>query len=312
MPTSQSLDAELGVRGGARDELVLSIESFSFTYDGSYQPALSNIDLSVRRGEFLGIVGPTGAGKSTLLQCLCGVIPFYNHGERSGAVYVKGREVAQYRGLADIANTVSLVLQDPETQLFNLHVRDELAWGLENRGVPLAEIRAAMQQAADAFGIGHLLDRNTATLSGGEKQRVVVASVFALKPEVVLLDEPTSELDPVGTEMVFEAAGLLAAQGITVVMVEHKIEELVRYADRLAVVEAGRITALGPMREVLHSAVSDRLSAYRPQVFQMGLDLNARGANIDEAPLTVDEAVRMYCSLESAATATSESRLING
>src|SRR5581483_10073920 len=142
-----------------------------------------------------------------------------------------------------------LVLQDPETQLFNLHVRDELAWGLENRGVPVPEIREAMRTAAEAFGVEHLLDRNTATLSGGEKQRVVVASVFALKPEIVLLDEPTSELDPIGTELVFEAAGLLAAQGITVVMVEHKIEELVRYAHRLAVLEDGRVSAIGPVRQ---------------------------------------------------------------
>jgi energy-coupling factor transport system ATP-binding protein len=312
MTMTEWADANIECRDRAGPEPVLRAEGFSFTYEGTHQPALSDIDLMVRRGEFLGIVGPTGAGKSTLLQCLCGVIPFYSHGARTGAVYVKGREVAQYRGLADIANTVSLVLQDPETQLFNLHVRDELAWGLENRGVPVPDIRAAMEKAAEAFGIGHLMDRNTATLSGGEKQRVVVASAFALKPEIVLLDEPTSELDPIGTEMVFEAAGLLAAQGITVVMVEHKIEELVRYAYRLAIMEAGCITALGPVREVLQSAMSARLGAYRPQVFQVGLDLGAQGANVGEPPLTVDEAVRMYGYMKSAATATRESRPING
>ena len=282
-------------------EPILRAENFSFTYDAARAQVLVDIDLSVQRGEFLGIVGPTGAGKSTLLQCLCGVIPFYTPGTRTGAVFIKGRDLADYRGLADITNTVSLVLQDPECQLFNLHVRDELAWGLENRGVAVPEILAAMQHAADAFGIGHLLDRNTSTLSGGEKQRVVVASVFALRPEIVLLDEPTSELDPVGTQMVFEAAGLLAAEGITVVMVEHKVEELVRYAHRLAVMEAGRITALGPVRDVLRGDMTARLTAYRPHVFQMGLDLRARGVAVDAVPLSIEEAVGMYRRLQSVA-----------
>src|SRR5581483_5469568 len=103
------------------DTPVLRAERFSFTYEGTRAPVLTDITLEVRRGEFLGIIGPTGAGKSTLLQCLCGVIPFYTHGRREGAIYVKGREVTQYRGLADITSTISLVLQDPETQLFNLH-----------------------------------------------------------------------------------------------------------------------------------------------------------------------------------------------
>ena len=288
------------------DTPVLRAERFSFTYEGTRAPVLTDITLEVRRGEFLGIIGPTGAGKSTLLQCLCGVIPFYTHGRREGAIYVKGREVTQYRGLADITSTISLVLQDPETQLFNLHVRDELAWGLENRGVPVPEIREAMRTAAAAFGVEHLLDRNTATLSGGEKQRVVVASVFALRPEIVLLDEPTSELDPIGTELVFEAAGLLAAQGITVVMVEHKIEELVRYAHRLAVLEDGRVSAIGPVRQVLESDASARLDSYRPQVFQVGLDLAARGLDVPTPPLTIDEAVIMHQRLLSPAAIVGE------
>jgi energy-coupling factor transporter ATP-binding protein EcfA2 len=290
---------ETGQPAAPADEVVLRAERFSFAYEGTRRPALAEIDLEVRRGEFLGIVGPTGAGKSTLLQCLCGVIPFYTHGTRSGAVYVKGREVAQYKGLHDITGVVSLVMQDPEMQLFNLHVRDELAWGLENRGVPVPEIKAAMDEAAQKFGIAHLIDRNTATLSGGEKQRVVVASTFALRPEIVLLDEPTSELDPIGTEMVFGAAGLLASQGITVVMVEHKVEELVRYAHRLAVLEEGRITALGSVREVLEGEASARLGAYRPQVFQVGLDLEARGVGVGAPPLTVEEAVALYRRLVS-------------
>ena len=297
-----------GMAGAAEpaDGAMLRAERFSFTYEGTRRPALADIDLEVRPGEFLGIVGPTGAGKSTLLQCLCGVIPFYNHGTRQGAVYVKGREVAQYKGLHDITAVVSLVMQDPEMQLFNLHVRDELAWGLENRGVPVPEIKAAMDEAAQTFGIAHLLDRNTATLSGGEKQRVVVASTFALRPEIVLLDEPTSELDPIGTEMVFEAAGLLASQGITIVMVEHKVEELVRYAHRLAVLEEGRITAIGPVREVLEGEVSARLGAYRPQVFQVGLELERRGVAAGAPPLTVQEAVAMYRRLVPSAASVGD------
>jgi energy-coupling factor transport system ATP-binding protein len=185
-------------------------------------------------------------------------------------------------------------LQDPEVQLFNLNVRDELAWGLENRGVPPNEIISIINRTAEVFGIGDLLDRVTYTLSGGEKQRVVVASVFALKPDIVLLDEPTSELDPIGTEMVFEAAGVLASEGVTVVMVEHKVEQLAAYADRLAILEAGRLTAVGAVRDVFQSEASDRLRRSSPQVFQLGLALRERGFALEELPLTVDQAVEAY------------------
>ncbi len=281
-------------------EVILAAHALTFIYGGTRAPALRNVSLAVERGEFLGIVGPTGAGKTTLLQCLAGVIPFYTHGERAGTVEVLSKEVLEYGSLVELSRTVGLVLQDPEAQLFNLRVRDELAWGLENRGVPPPEILTSVERTAALFGIENLLDRITYTLSGGEKQRTVVAAVFAQQPEIMLLDEPTSELDPIGTDMVFEAASVLARQGVTVVMVEHKVEQLARHADRLAILEHGEIVALGGVREVLEGEAVAGLPDYRPQVLQLGEELKATGFAADPLPLTVDEAVAMYRRLVPA------------
>jgi energy-coupling factor transport system ATP-binding protein len=274
-------------------EAILCAEGLSFWYPGARDPALADVSLRVHEGDFVGLVGPTGAGKTTLLHALAGVIPWYEKGTRRGSVTLFGREVAAYDGLSEVTRHVNLVLQDPESQLFNLHVVEELAWGLENHGVPVAEMRRRIDEAASLFGVESLLARTTYGLSGGEKQRVALAAVYALRPRIVLLDEPTSELDPVGTETVFAAVRTLATRGVTVVMAEHKIELLVEHANRLVLMGGGRILrdadvpaffALGDLRTS---------GVYPPQVYDLGRALQDAGVDVGRPPLTLPEGVEL-------------------
>jgi energy-coupling factor transporter ATP-binding protein EcfA2 len=277
------------------DAPAIAVDDLSFSYRNQENLALQEVSLSVREGEFLGIVGETGAGKTTLLSTMCGVVPFNTSGDFSGEVRVRGRSVADYESIHDISSTVSMVLDNPENQLFNLHVRDEIMWGPENMGVPREEILRRTEEALELFDLEGYEDRITYTLSGGEKQKVAIASVYAMSPDIILLDEPTSQLDPIGTEMVFDAIDSLIEQGVTIVMVEHKIEELAQYADRIAHLTSGQLRAVTDTRSFF---VEDR-AVTPPQVTELGLRLMDDGVN-HEVPLTLSEAIEEYHGLIGA------------
>src|SRR5216117_4121348 len=189
---------------------VIALERVTLRYPTAPSPTLRDISFRVEPGEFVGIVGSTGSGKSTLLYLLAGVIPHYLGAEISGDVLIYGRRT-QELSLARISERVGLVLQDPEAQLFNLLVRDELAWGLENRGLPRAQIASRLASTLSFFRIEKLQDRITYDLSGGEKQRVALAAVHAIAPEVYLFDHPTSQLDPIGAAEVIAAVRRLGS-----------------------------------------------------------------------------------------------------
>ncbi|WP_029391090.1 energy-coupling factor ABC transporter ATP-binding protein [Streptomyces xiaopingdaonensis] len=269
----------------------LAVSGLSVRYEGADQRALDEVDFEVAPGEILGILGPTGAGKSTLMQCLSGVIPRHEDGAgMRGEIYLFGRPLSEIAGLSEITESIGLVMQDPEVQLVNTVVREELVWGMENRGTPVPEIERRLERACELFDIGGLLDRFTHALSGGEKQRVVVASIFCLNPRIMLLDEPTSELDPAGTESVMDAIRVLAGEGVTVLLVEHKVEELAVYADRLLVLRHGRVEAAGSPRDVLTGPTAPD----RPQVLDIALRLKERGHWDAEVPLSVPQAVTAW------------------
>jgi energy-coupling factor transport system ATP-binding protein len=273
----------------------IEIDGLSFRYrnqDGN--PALKDVSLTVKEGEFLGIVGETGAGKTTLLSAMCGVIPLNMSGELAGTVRVNGQSIQEYDSLNALSSEVSMVLDSPENQLFNLHVFDEVIWGPENMGLTRDEILERGERALQLFGLEGYEDRITYNLSGGEKQKVAIASIYALNPEIILLDEPTSQLDPVGTEMVFEAIDKLIAEGVTIVMVEHKIEELARYADRIAHMRAGELQRLEETRSFF---LDEGNGVIPPQVTELGLELRRMGIDELEVPLTLEEAEDAYSRL---------------
>ena len=231
------------------DDIVMRVRELSFRYPGATRDALAGISLDVRRGEFVGVTGPSGAGKSTLCLCLKGLIPAGTFG---GTISVNGQPVAP--GTAYIDAT-ALVFQNPETQIIGLTVAEDLAFGPENLRRDPAGIRAAIPRYLEQVRLSGYEDADTYRLSGGQKQRLAIADALILEPDILILDEPTSELDPIGKDEVFEVVERLRGErSITVVMVEHAAERLAEMADRMIVLSDGALVDQGPPDELYRNA----------------------------------------------------------
>jgi energy-coupling factor transport system ATP-binding protein len=276
------------------EPLAIELRNVTFAYRQSAEPVLKGVSLRLRKGEFLGIVAPVGSGKSTLLYLMAGVVPHYIRGQLDGEVLIHGQDTRSL-SLPKVAAHVGLVMQDPETQLFNLLVRDEIIWGLENRGVLRAEAARLLDDTLRFFQIEPLRDRITYDLSGGEKQRVALAAVYVTRPGILLLDHPTSQLDPLGAVAVIENIRKLIEQDVTVVMVEDKIDELLGRADRLALLDAGRLVLDAPPREFCAQRdILTRCGVRPPQVTELAWQLIDRGITLPFLPITLAEAETLF------------------
>jgi energy-coupling factor transporter ATP-binding protein EcfA2 len=223
------------------------VERLSFAYPESAGSALDDVTLEVEPGEVIALLGPSGCGKSTLLRALAGLVPHFHGGRFAGRVDVGGRDTRRTRP-ADLAGTVGTLFQDPEDQVVFTRVAAEVAFGLENVGTPPARIGPLAAEALAAVGAAHLGERPVAELSGGELQRVCLASVLALEPRLLLLDEPTSQLDPEGAE---EAIELARSAGAAVVVSEQRPDRVLGACDRVLFLERGRIVLDAPRAEAL-------------------------------------------------------------
>ena len=222
---------------------VLEIERLSYSYPGASAPALSDVSLSLRPGEFCLLAGLSASGKSTLLKAACGLVPHFHGGEFAGRVSVAGLDTREH-GPAAVGALAGTVFQDPETQVVMGTVRAELAMGLENLGRPPAAVARAIEEVALALGLASLLDRSTDELSGGELQRVALAAALAPRPRLVLLDEPTSQLDPVaGDELIWLLRRLNQEWDTAILLIEHRLERCLAAADRVVVLEQGRLVS---------------------------------------------------------------------
>lgn len=231
---------------------MIEFSHVTYAYADQSTPVLADFSVSLHAGEFVLVVGPSGAGKSTFLRCLNGLAPHFYGGRWAGHVNVLGRDpvLLAPRGMADL---VGFVFQDPEAQFVVDTVEDELAFAMENFALPAATMRKRVEEVLDQMGIAHLRSRRINTLSGGEKQRVAIAAVLALQPEVLVLDEPTSQLDPQAAEEVLVALRHLNADlGLTIILSEHRLERVAQYADRVLYLPAlGSPPVLGEPRTVL-------------------------------------------------------------
>ncbi|MFW6410224.1 MAG: ABC transporter ATP-binding protein [Halanaerobiales bacterium] len=266
------------------------VDSLSYKYDSSQETNLENINLEVKKGEIIGVLGVTGAGKTTLMRTLNGLIPQFFEGDISGRVEVKGLDTQVYQ-IQSLIRKVGFVFDDPETQIFGTNVREDVAFGPANYGLPRQEIVKKIKDALYMVGLDGYEDRSTAKLSGGEKQRVAIAGVFAMGPDILILDEPTAALDPVGKSKIFEIIRELQAKGITILLVEHETEEVARIADRIIVLNEGQLVKEGSTREIFADIPFLREQKLRiPEMAGLGWQLFRQGL-IDRAeiPLTVDE-----------------------
>jgi energy-coupling factor transport system ATP-binding protein len=234
---------------GAGETPAAALEGVTFTYHGGERPALRGIELGLRPGQTIGIMGASGAGKSTLAKCLNRIVPGFEDGDFRGVVRIGGRAIDGDRVCA-VAPRVGMVFQDFESQLFSTNVAHEVAFAMEQVGMPREEIAARIAPALRAVGLAGFDDRDPTSLSGGEKQRLAIASVLALRPGVIVLDEPTSDLDPEGRAEVFALIRRMREQGLSLAVIEHEAEEL-RDCDRIVVMREGEIVADDAPAEVM-------------------------------------------------------------
>lgn len=235
----------------ASNPAVVRVESLTYKYAGHRDAALSDVSFEVREGEFVCVAGPSGCGKSTLALAIAGFIPHAFPGEMQGKVFIHGQDTLTLSP-GGLSGSVGLVQQDPEGQLCTLKVVDEVAFGPENMRLPPKEIGERVDWALEAVRASHLADRSVYTLSGGEKQRVAIASVLAMRPSVFILDEPTANLDPEGTAQVLSVIhGLRKSRKMAVIVIEHRLRRVLPLANRLVFMDSGRILDAGAPAEVL-------------------------------------------------------------
>lgn len=271
---------------------LVELKNVTYKYPLTSSPALQDVNLQISEGEFVAVVGPNGAGKSTLCYTLAGFVPHFFKGELTGTVEVAGIE-SHTSTLNEWVMNVGLAFQNPFNQISGAKytVFEEIAFGLENIGVPRDEMIGRVEAAMKLTDISDLADRSPYSLSGGQQQRVALTSILVMQPRILVLDEPTSQMDPIGTREVFGVIRKMAEQGMTVMLVEHKVEWIAQFADRVIALKDGQVVLDGTPGEVLTSPTLEEsgfgISRYT------SVARKAQGMGLwkkDRLPVTLDEA----------------------
>ncbi|MGE5629975.1 MAG: energy-coupling factor ABC transporter ATP-binding protein [Caulobacteraceae bacterium] len=273
------------------------VENLKYRYPLTEDLALKGISFEVEKGEFIGIIGRNLAGKSTLCQALVGLVPHFYHGAYGGTVIVDGIEVGKAE-ISELVSRVGIVFQNPFTQVTGskLTVYEEIAFGLENMGISREEMRKRIDYSLELLDIYRFKDRNPFELSGGQMQRMAIASIIAMKPEVIVLDEPTSQLDPQGSEEVFKAIQSLSKEGMTIVLVEHKIEKIAKYSDKVMLLSKGEIIDFDAPNKVFSRDDLEDYGVVPPAFTQICRGLNIKDNKTGLYPTTLEEAYDLVVS----------------
>lgn len=269
---------------------VIAVENLKYRYPHADSLALDGLNFTVEKGEFIGIVGENGAGKSTLSQALIGLVPQFYNGAYGGKVLIEGQP-ADTTPIAELCCKVGLVFQNPFNQLSGAkdNVYEEVAFGMQNLGVPREEMHRRAENALKMLDIWQYRDRNPFDLSGGQMQRVAIASILVMEPDIIVLDEPTSQLDPQGSEEVFRTVDKLARSGITILMIEQKIEKIAAYCDRILLLHQGHQIAYDTPQKIFSRPDLEELGVQAPAFTRI---CRALGAALPDGsyPVTVEEA----------------------
>ena len=273
---------------------VIETKNLTYTYPGASRPSISDISIKVEKGQFVLITGPSGCGKTTLCRTFNGLIPHFYQGELKGEITVAGQDATKHPTY-EMARHVGLVFQNPENQLFALSVEKDVAFGLENLGFSREEMRKRVDWALNLTGIYDLRERSPHEMSGGQQQRVAIAAVLAMKPEIIVLDEPTSFLDPVSAEKIFEVIHEFNKKlAITVVLVEHRLDLTAKYADHIIIMDEGKVRFDGGTREVLSNEETRLIGVGIPKATLLYELLRKDGAKLGNVtPLSSDELAKI-------------------
>lgn len=267
------------------------VDNLKYKYPLSEALALDGLSFEIVQGEFIGVIGANSAGKSTLCQSIVGLVPHFYKGAYGGKVLVAGVEVKKH-SIADLSLKAGIVFQNPFTQVTGskMTVYEEIAFGLENLGVKRTEMVERIDYVMELLNIAQFKDRNPFDLSGGQMQRMAIASIIAMKPEIIVLDEPTSQLDPEGSEEVFRAIQSLSREGITVVMAEHKMEKVAQYCNRVMLLQNGRLIDFDKPDKVFSRDDLENYGVAPPVYTRVCKALGIKKAGTPYYPVTLEEA----------------------
>ena len=271
------------------------IENVNYKYPLEDKQALKNINIEIKKGEFWAVIGKNGSGKTTFCNMLRRFVPDFYKGELTGKITLEDKELKNY-SQKELVQKIGFVFQNPFTQISGVKdtVFEEIAYGLENLGLEKEEIISRVEEILKLLEIEKLRDRNPYDLSGGQKQRVALASIIAMNPDVLVIDEPTSQLDPKGTEDIFKIINLMANEGKTIILVEHKLELIAEYAENILVLDEGEIILSGKAEEVLNNKILLEKEIGMTQYSILAYELEkARKIELEEIPITKEKIVEL-------------------
>ena len=271
------------------------IENVNYKYPLEDKQALKNINIEIKKGEFWAVIGKNGSGKTTFCNMLRRFVPDFYKGELTGKIMLEDKELKDY-SQKELVQKIGFVFQNPFTQISGVKdtVFEEIAYGLENLGLEKEEIISRVEEILKLLEIEKLRDRNPYDLSGGQKQRVALASIIAMDPDILVIDEPTSQLDPKGTEDIFKIINLMANEGKTIILVEHKLELIAEYAENILVLDEGEIILSGKAEEVLNNKILLEKEIGMTQYSMLAYELEkARKIELEEIPITKEKIVEL-------------------
>ena len=275
----------------------IEVKDYSYRYASTEELVLKNITFTVNEGDFVGVVGCNRAGKSTLCKSIVGILPFVSGGDWSGEIVIDGKSLNDTKGNGT-TDVVGIVFQDAESQFTQQTVEDEIAFAMCNFGYERNQMRERVKFAAEACGLMGMLDRSPYHLSGGQQQRLAVASILALQPRVIILDESTSQLDPIGRDEIFRLVGELHRLGKTVIMVDHNIEKIADTVDKVVVLHEGELVAYDEPHIVFgNKNLLNEHFVRVPQVTDAAIALRDRLSIDGRLPITLQEATPIFALL---------------
>lgn len=274
-------------------DTIMEFQDVTYYYPLTKSPAVSGLHLQIERGKIYGLIGENGAGKSTFCALARGFAPGFYQGELTGKILVEGKDIAEYGG--ELASKIGYVFQNPFNQLSGVKstVFEEVGYGLENFGVESCEMEQRIVEAMKLTEIEELAEKNPLALSGGQIQRVALASVLVLDPDILIADEPTSQLDPESTDSVFAIIHAFKQKKKTVILVEHKMDLMAEYADEILVFQKGRLTASRETARLLSELSLLEMGVLMPQATRLGILLKEMGFPLDHIPVTEEQAVEL-------------------
>ena len=273
----------------------LKLENVNYKYPLEEKNTLQNINIEIKKGEFWAVIGKNGSGKTTLCNILRRFVPDFYKGELIGKITLEGKELKDY-SQKEIVQKIGFVFQNPFTQISGVKntVFEEIAYGLENLGIERETIISEVEKILKLLEIEKLRDKNPYNLSGGQKQRVALASIIAMNPDILVIDEPTSQLDPKGTEDIFKIINLMANEGKTIILVEHKLELIAEYAQNILVLDEGEIILSGKAKEVLNNKILLEKEIGMTQYSMLAYELEKSGkVEFEEIPITKEKIVEL-------------------